>query len=286
MAEWRDSESRATESRNSSSSHQGREGVKGRGRRWFVLAILTATPFFAVCRSSVASTATPAIAVRVAAAAGSMNLFERELFAVLAWVHGHLVAGWPGSWGWAIVALTVGINLAVLPLRIGAMRSGAKRQRLQPQIQAILERYKQVALTDPRQAEKNAEILKLQRDNGVDVFGGCLPLLIQMPLWMEFFGMLRKAVALRSAGWLWLRDLSVPDPLHILPVLMVLSQLAVQWITPSPAVDPAQQRMVAAVTAILFGYISWHYASGLALYSLTSSLFSIATQVLIGRHRS
>jgi len=211
----------------------------------------------------------------------SMNIIERELFVVLAFVQSHVATSWEGSWGWAIVLLTVGVNLLILPLRISSMRSGLKMQRIRPDIEAIKARYKGVKLTDPRHNDMAAEIAKLQKDNGINVFGGCIPLLIQMPLLFAFFGMLRKAVTLRGAEWLWLHDLSTADPHHILPILMVVFQLLMQWYMPSPGVDAKQQKVMACMMTIGFGYVSWHYASGLALYALTGSIFSIATQAVI-----
>jgi YidC/Oxa1 family membrane protein insertase len=267
----------------------------GEGRQWpVVLMIFLACMFFGLRRFS-ATTGTGAVLphaqeVRVEAArgaspraSGSMNVVERELFVALAFIHAHVAASWAGSWGWAIVLLTVGINLLMLPLRIASMRSGLKMQRIQPDIKAIKARYKNVRLTDPRHNDMAAEIAKLQKDNGVNMFGGCVPLLIQMPLLFAFFGMLRKAVALRGAEWLWLHDLSSADPYHILPILMVVFQLLVQLYTPSPGSDPAQQKMVAYLMTVGFGYVSWHYASGLALYALTGSLLSIATQAAMNR---
>ncbi len=267
----------------------------GEGWKSFVvLMIFLACMFFGLRRFS-ATTGTGAVSpdsqqVRVEVAkrgslgaSGSMNVFEQELFVVLAFIHGHVVASWAGSWGWAIVLLTVGINLLMLPLRISSMRSGVKMQRIQPDITAIKARYKNVKLTDPRHNDMAAEIAKLQKDNGVNMFGGCVPLLIQMPLLFAFFGMLRKAVALRGAEWLWLHDLSSTDPYHILPILMVVFQLLVQLYTPSPGSDATQQKMAAYVMTIGFGYVSWHYASGLALYAVTGSLLSIATQAAMNR---
>ncbi|WP_246153450.1 membrane protein insertase YidC [Terriglobus albidus] len=210
-----------------------------------------------------------------------MNIVEQELFVVLAFAQSHVAAKWQGSWGWAIVLLTVGVNLLILPLRIASMRNGLKMRRIQPEIEIIKARYKGIKLTDPRHNDMAAEIAKLQKDNGVNVFGGCIPLLIQMPLLFAFFGMLRKAVALRGAGWLWLHDLSTADPHHILPILMVVFQLLMQWYMPSPGVDAKQQKIMACMMTIGFGYVSWHYASGLALYALTGSIFSIATQAAI-----
>jgi YidC/Oxa1 family membrane protein insertase len=264
------------------------------GRLLVVLMIFMACMFFGLRRFS-ATTGSHAILphaqeVRVEVAKGtspgapkSMNIVEQELFVALAFVQSHVVANWAGSWGWAIVLLTIGINLLMLPLRIASMRSGVKMQRIQPDIDAIKARYKNVKLTDTRHNDMAAEIAKLQKDNGVNMFGGCVPLLIQMPLLFAFFGMLRKAVALRGAEWLWLHDLSSADPHHILPILMIAFQLLVQLYTPSPGSDARQQKIMACLMTVGFGYVSWHYASGLALYALTGSLLSIAIQAAMNR---
>lgn len=213
------------------------------------------------------------------AATHSMNGVEYQLFRVLALVQSGITSRWSGKWGWAIILLTVAINVLLLPLRIHSMRSSLKMQRIQPEMEAIRVRYRGVALTDPRRSEMNAEIAQLQKNNGIDAFGGCLPLLLQLPLLFAFFGMLRHADVLRGAGWLWLHDLSAPDPYHVLPLSMLVSQLLVQWYTPSPGVDPKQRRMMALVTTIAFGYVSWHYASGLALYAVTGSVMSLLLQL-------
>jgi len=268
-----------------------RDSSEGR-RSLVVLMIVLAFVFFGLRRFS-ATTGTGAVLthgkeVRVEVArgasvgtSGSMNVVEQELFVALAFIHAHVVARWAGSWGWAIVLLTVGINLLMLPLRIASMRSGVKMQRIQPDMKAIKARYKNVKLTDPRHNDMAAEIAKLQKDNDINMFGGCMPLLIQMPLLFAFFGMLRKAVPLRGAEWLWLHDLSSADPYHILPILMVIFQLLVQLYTPSPGSDAPQQKMAVCLMTVGFGYVSWHYASGLALYALTGSLLSIATQAVM-----
>lgn len=264
------------------------------GRLLIVLMIVLAGIFFGL--QALSANSGPGVVLphaqessaKVVAGAGlgasrSMNVVEQELFVVLAFVHAHVVAGWSGSWGWAIVLVTVGINLMLMPLRIVGMRSALKMQRIQPQMEAIKARYKNVKLTDPRHNDMAAEIAKLQKDNGVNMFGGCVPLLIQMPLLFAFFGMLRNAVTLRGAEWLWLHDLASADPYHILPILMVVFQVLVQLYTPSPGSDPRQQKMVACLMTVGFGYVSWHYASGLALYALTGSLLSIAAQAVMNR---
>lgn len=214
---------------------------------------------------------------------GSMNLAEYELFRLLEAVQARVTSTWQGSWGWAIILLTVGINVLLLPLRIYSMRSGMKMKRIQPEMESIRARYKGLAFTDPRRAEMNAEIAQLQKDNGINVLGGCLPLLLQLPLLFGFFGMLRHAEVLHSAGWFWLHDLAAADPCHVLPIAMLVSQLMVQWYTPSPGVDASQRKMMAFITTIAFGYVSWHYAAGLALYAVTGSVLSLMLQVVVNR---
>jgi YidC/Oxa1 family membrane protein insertase len=122
------------------------------------------------------------------------------------------------------------------------------------------------------------EIMKLQKDNGVNMFGGCIPTLIQLPLLFAFYSMLPRVVELRHAHWAWLPDLTAPDPLYILPVIMVLSQFLMQYYTPSPGVDPQQQKMMAFTMPLVTGYFVLTYASGLGLYWAISNFFGIAQQ--------
>ena len=209
---------------------------------------------------------------------GFFAIVGKPLFYVLRWIHGYA-----HNWGWDIVLITLLINLIILPLRIKTMQSGLKMQRIQPQMDAIKAKYKNLKVTDPKRNEMNAEVMQLQKDNGVNMFGGCLPTLIQMPLLLAFFGMLPKVVELRQAHWYWLPDLSAADPWHILPILMVVSQFLVQFYTPSPGVDPQQQKMMAFMMPAVSGYMTWNYASGLALYWSVGNLISIATQAVMNR---
>ena len=208
----------------------------------------------------------------------------KYLFLSLQGIHAHIVLNWPGgSWGWAIIVLTVFINVLILPFRVKTMHSALKMQRIQPQMDAIKERYKKYKVTDPKRSEMNAEIMQLQKDNGVNMFGGCIPTLITMPLLFAFFTMLPRVVELRQAHWLWLPNLQASDPYHILPIFMVLSQFLVQFYTPSPGVDPAQQKMMAFMMPIFSGYITWTYYSGLALYWSVGNLIGIAQQAVMNR---
>jgi YidC/Oxa1 family membrane protein insertase len=207
----------------------------------------------------------------------------KYLFLSLQFIHTHIVAGWSGSWGWAIVLLTVAINLLILPFRVKTMQSALKMQRIQPQMDAIKEKYKKFKVTDPKRNEMNAEIMQLQKDHGVNMFGGCIPTLITMPLLFAFFTMLPRVVELRQAHWFWLPNLQAADPWHILPILMVVSQFLVQFYTPSPGVDPQQQKMMAFMMPAFSGYMTWYYASGLALYWSVGNLIGIAQQAVMNR---
>jgi YidC/Oxa1 family membrane protein insertase len=131
----------------------------------------------------------------------------------------------------------------------------------------------------------NTEMMELYKTEGVNMYGGCLPMLVQMPLFIAYFEVLSNVIELRQAHWFWLTDLSTPDPLHILPILIILSMFLTQYITPSPGMDPAQRRMMAFMMPVFMGFILWHYASGLALYWGTSNLINLAMQVGINQSR-
>jgi YidC/Oxa1 family membrane protein insertase len=210
---------------------------------------------------------------------GFWGAIGKYLFLTLQFIHAHIVS----NWGWAIVVLTILINIVMLPFRIKTMQNGLKMQRIQPQMDAIKERYKKYKATDPKRNEMNVEIMKLQKDNGVNMFGGCIPTLITIPFLYAFFTMLPRVVELRQAHWLWLPDLQAPDPWHILPILMVVSMFLVQYYTPSPGVDPQQQKMMAFMMPAVTGYFTWNYGSGLALYWAIGNLISILQQAVMNR---
>ena len=210
---------------------------------------------------------------------GFWSFLSKPLFLWLHWTYDH----WAPNWGWSILILTLIINLAVLPLRIISMRSALKMQRIQPQVSAIREKYKKYKMGDPRQAEMNKELSLLYKEEGVNMFGGCLPTLIQFPLLIAFYSMLAKAIDLRQAHWLWLPDLSHPDPLHILPVFFVISMFLVQWLTPAPGMDPTQRKMMAFMMPAMFGFWTWTVASGLALYWAGGNIIGIIQQLAMNR---
>ena len=115
------------------------------------------------------------------------------------------------------------------------------------------------------------------------MFGGCVPTLVQLPLLFVFFTMMTKVVELRQAHFWWLPDLSAADPYHILPIVMVLTSFAVQFFTPMPGQDPQQQRMMAFMMPAFSCYMTWNYASGLALYWNVGNLIMIIQQQVMNR---
>ncbi len=187
------------------------------------------------------------------------------------------------NWGWAILILTFILNIAMLPTRFMMMKTSLKMQRLQPQMDAIKAKYAKYKTTDPRRQEMNKEIFDLQRANGVSMVGGCLPMLLQYPLLIGFYEMLEKAIELRHAHWLWLHDLSVPDPTRILPIFVIVSMFLSQLYMPSGAVDPRQQRMMAFMMPVFFGFIMWNLGSGVCLYWAGSNLIGVGQQLAINR---
>lgn len=208
------------------------------------------------------------------------GFIAKPLFLMLKWVYHNVVP----NYGWAIVLLTVFINFALLPLKLSSLKSMKKMQALQPQIAAINEKYKGISLRDPRKQQQNQELMELYRKHGVNPMGGCLPMLLQIPFFIGFYNVLTVAIELRGATWLWVKDLSQPEhlPIRILPVAMVVSQFLMQKMTPSTAMDPRQQRMM-LLMPLVFGFMFYHFSSGLVLYWLTSNVVGIAQQVLFNK---
>jgi YidC/Oxa1 family membrane protein insertase len=194
------------------------------------------------------------------------------LLGALQWVHTYV-----GNWGWAIIALTMLINIAMFPLRHKSVVSMRKMQEIQPQMKAIQDRYANLSMTDPAKQKMNSEIMELYRSKGVNPASGCVPMLLTMPVLFAFYALLSEAVQLRGAHFgLWITDLSRQDPLYITPVLMGLSMFWQQWITPS-SMDPMQQRMM-MIMPIMFSFMFMWAPSGLVLYWFVSNLWAIGQQ--------
>jgi YidC/Oxa1 family membrane protein insertase len=211
---------------------------------------------------------------------GFFGVIGRPLFLWLNWVHDH----WTNNYGWAIIVVTLIINLALFPLRLSSLKSARKMQRLQPQIKAINEKYKNISIRDPRKAEQNQEVMALYKREGVNPVGGCLPMVIQLPFFYAFYQVLKIAIELRHAPWLWVPDLSSPEtlPIHLLPIILIASQFLTQRLTPAAGVDSNQQRMM-MMMPLVFGFMFYYASAGLVLYWLTGNMVGIAQQLIINR---
>jgi YidC/Oxa1 family membrane protein insertase len=167
------------------------------------------------------------------------------------------------------------------------MKSAMKMQKLQPQINDIKSRYqgkiKNLKAGDRTgkmelSQQQNQEIAALFKREGANPMGGCIPMLIQFPFLVAFYSMLGSAIELRHAQFLWMRDLSSPDPYHILPILIIVTTLAVQKMTPQAGMDPAQQKVMTLMMPVMLGVISWNLSSGLCVYWVVGNLISIIQQ--------
>ncbi len=137
---------------------------------------------------------------------GFFGILAKPLFLWLNWTYDH----WTFNYGWAIVVMTIIINLALFPLRISSLKSARKMQKIQPLVKSINEKYKNIKINDPRKAEQNQEVMALYKREGINPLGGCLPMLIQLPFLYAFYQVLSISIELRHAPWLWLNDLSAP----------------------------------------------------------------------------
>ena len=187
---------------------------------------------------------------------------------------------WVKSYALAIIIMTIIIRSLLWPLQNAATKSMRKMAKLSPIMNELREKYKD----DPQRM--NQETMKLYKEYGVNPFGGCLPMLVQIPIFFGFYGMLDKSIELRNSSFLWVRDLSQPDtvfhlagiPINILPLVMAATQLWQMSITPKTG-DPAQQRMFLFMP-LIFLFICYNYASGLALYWTVQNLFFVAQMYL------
>ena len=207
---------------------------------------------------------------------GWFEIIAKPVYMALRWVHDTLTH----NWGWAIVVLTILINLALMPLKFSSLKSAKKMQQLAPQIQKINDKYKGMGMTDPRKADQNTEVMALYKKNVVNPLGGCLPMVVQLPFFFAFYTALQIVIDIRGADWLWVTDLSRPETIaiRILPLVLIASQFFMQKMTPaSPGMDPAQQKMMLFMPLAL-GYMFWFSASGLVLYWLTGNLVGIVQQ--------
>jgi len=207
---------------------------------------------------------------------GSLKPLVVPLLTALHWIHANVVA----NYGWAIVVLTILIKIVLLPLTHRSTMSMRKMQELNPKVQGIRDRYR-TKLRDKQgkpnleaQRKMNEEVMAVYKEAGVNPAGGCLPLLIQMPILFAFYRLLSTAVELRGAPWLgWIQDLSLHDPYYVLPIIMGVSQIIQVRMGPQ-AGDPMQRRMFQIMpVAMTFFFLG--VPSGLVLYWLTNNVLTI-----------
>ena len=211
---------------------------------------------------------------------GWFEFIADPLFHALKWLHKYIP-----NWGWAIVVLTLIINMLLFPLKYSGYKTSLKMQRVAPEIKQIQEKYKKYSMRDPRKQEMNKEVMAVYSREGINPVGGCIPQLLQMPIWFGLYRALQGTIEMRHAPWFgWIKDLSAKDPYFVLPILMGLSMYLASKMTPMTATDPQQQAMMKFMPigmAAMFVVIP--YPSGLAVYILTSGLVGVAQQWWLNR---
>jgi len=205
---------------------------------------------------------------------GFLTFIANPLFSVLSWIHGLV-----GNWGWAIILLTILIKIIFYPLSAASYKSMAGMKKLQPRIQTLKDRYK-----DDRQ-KFQMEMMALYKKEKINPAGGCLPILIQIPVFIALYWVLLESVEMRHAPFaLWLQDLSAPDPYFILPVLMGLSMWAQQKLNPAPMDDIQKKVFMIMPFALTFLFLT--FPQGLVLYWVVNNVLSIAQQWLINKRHA
>lgn len=202
---------------------------------------------------------------------GWLTILAKPLYWLLSELHKFI-----GNWGWSIVALVVLLKIAFYWLNAKAYSSMAKMKAINPRIQEMRERLKD----KPQQMQQ--EMMRIYREEKVNPMGGCLPIVIQIPVFMALYWVLQSSVEIRNAPWIgWIHDLSVPDPFFILPLLMTLSSLLQTALNPAPP-DPMQAKMM-WIMPLMFSVMFFFFPAGLVLYWLTNNILSIAQQWIINK---
>ena len=200
---------------------------------------------------------------------GMLTIIAKPMFWVMETLHGML-----GNWGWTIIAFTILIKLLFFPLSAAGYRSMAKMKVVTPKMTAIRERFK----GDPQ--KMNQAMMELYKTEKINPLGGCLPILVQMPVFIALYWVLNASVEMRGAPWLgWITDLSQHDPWLILPILYAISMYITTKLNPAPA-DPMQAKMMLFMP-LAFSVMFFFFPSGLVLYWVVNNVLSIAQQYVI-----
>jgi len=202
---------------------------------------------------------------------GWLTIIAKPLFGLMTWLHALL-----GNWGWTIVALTVLIKAVFYPLSAASYRSMAKMKQVAPRLQSLKEKY-----GDDRQ-KLNAAMMEMYRTEKINPLGGCLPIAVQIPVFISLYWVLLASVEMRGAPWiLWVHDLSVRDPWFILPAIMMGTMFLQIKLNPTPP-DPMQARVM-MIMPLVFGGMMFFFPAGLVLYWCVNNILSIAQQWYITR---
>ncbi len=203
---------------------------------------------------------------------GVFTIIAAPLFLLLKWLHGLI-----GNWGWAIVAMTIIIKGAFYPLNAASARSMAKMKMVGPKLKALQEQYAKDKQT------LQMKMMELYKQEKINPLGGCLPILVQIPVFIALYWVLLSAVELRHAPWIgWIKDLSAPDPYFILPVIYAITAWLQVKLSPTPMTDPLQQKMF-QIMPIAFSVLFIFFPSGLVLYWLINNSLHIAQQWQLNR---
>jgi len=204
---------------------------------------------------------------------GIFAFVSKPIFAVMSFIHRNIVS----NWGWTIILLTMFIKLLFLYPSAMSMKSMAKMKKLQPKIKAISEKFK----NDPQGKQKAT--MDFYRKEKINPLGGCLPILIQMPVFMGLYWVLQGSVELRQAPWiLWYKDLAVMDPFFVLPVIYGISMFVTQKLNPPMVQDPMQQKIFMYLP-LVFTVMFLFFPAGLVLYWVVNNILQIAQQWFINK---
>jgi YidC/Oxa1 family membrane protein insertase len=210
---------------------------------------------------------------------GMFTIIIYPLLTALRWIYQYV-----HNYGFAIILLTFIISIILFPFRLKQMLSMKKMQVIQPKIKAIQDKYKKYKADAGKRAEMNQEMMALYKENKVNPLGGCLPILLQMPLLLAFYSLLGYSIELRQAPFIWwIHDLSIKDPYWVLPIVMGITSFITQKMTPmGPSTDPVQAKMM-MLMPLLLTVMFFNLSSGLNLYFLCSNIFQIVFQKITER---
>jgi YidC/Oxa1 family membrane protein insertase len=203
---------------------------------------------------------------------GTFTVVAKVLVGVLTWIHGHLTFG---NWGIAIIVMTFGLRLCLFPLTWKSIQTTISMRRLKPEVDAL-----NVKFADDAQA-KNLAMMELWRKHKVNPFGGCLPMLVQMPVWFAMYTTLQTAVEMYHTKFLWFADLSAPDKYYVMPLVLGAAMIVQQRIVPQQGMDPMQQKMMTWMLPIIFTVMMLFLPAALGVYMLTNSVLGIAQQLAV-----